>query len=49
MSIIYSFVARSNKIILADYTEYSGNFQQISLIILGKVKKNKKCSIDYNR
>ncbi len=48
MSIIYSLVSRSSKIILSDYTEYSGNFQQISQIILNKIKKEKKCSIDYN-
>ena len=48
MSIIYTFIARDKKIILSDYTEYSGNFQQISLIILNKVNKNKKCSLEYN-
>jgi hypothetical protein len=48
MSIIYTLVARNTKIILTDYTEYSGNFQQISLIILNKVHKNKKCSLEYN-
>jgi hypothetical protein len=48
MSIIYTLVARGNKIILTDYTEWSGNFQQISLIILNKIKKDKKCSIDYD-
>jgi hypothetical protein len=46
--IIYSLIARSSKIILCDYTDYSGNFQQISLLLLGKVKKNNKCEIIYD-
>ena len=48
VSIIYTLIARGNKIVLADFTEYSGNFQQISLIMLGKIKKNSKCEIQYN-
>lgn len=48
MSIVYTLIARSNNIVLTDYTEYSGNFQQISVVILNKIKKDKKCSIDYN-
>ena len=48
MSFIYSIVARSKKIILTEYTEYTGNFPQISLLILNKIKSNKKCSISYN-
>jgi hypothetical protein len=48
MSLIYTLIARPNKIILTDFTEFSGNFQQISLVILNKLKKNKKCSIEYD-
>ena len=48
VSIIYTLIARGSKIVLADFTEYSGNFQQISLIMLGKIKKNSKCEIQYN-
>jgi hypothetical protein len=48
MSLIYTLIARGSKIILTDYTEFSGNFQQISLVILNKIKKDKKCSIDYD-
>ncbi len=48
MSLIYTLIARPNKIILTDYTEFSGNFQQISLVILNKLRKNKKCSIEYD-
>ena len=46
--IIYVFVARGNKIILSDYTIYNGNFQQISVSLLDKIKKNKKGKIIYD-
>ena len=46
--IIYSLIARTSKIILCDYTDYSGNFQQISLLLLEKLKKNNKCEITYD-
>ena len=39
MEIIYTLISRSSKIILCDYTEYSGNFQQIPSLFLPKVKK----------
>ena len=48
MSFIYSIIARSKKIILTEYTEYTGNFPQISLTILNKAKSNKKCSVSYH-
>ena len=47
LQIIYSVVARNRKIILTDYTEYSGNFQQATLKILSKVEKNTKREIEY--
>ena len=49
MSIVYTIIARSNKIVLTDYTEFSGNFQQISVFLLNKIKKNTRCTIEYNR
>ena len=48
LQIIYSVVARNRKIILTDYTEYNGNFQQATLKILSKVEKNTKSEIDYS-
>ena len=48
VEIIYSLISRASKIILCDYTDYSVNFQQISLLLLGKVKKNNKCEIVYD-
>ncbi len=49
MSIVYTLIARASKIVLTDYTDWSGNFQQISMVILGKIKKNTKCIIEYNK
>ena len=48
VEIIYSLIGRSSQIILCDYTDYSGNFQQISLLLLEKIKKNNKCEIIYD-
>ena len=48
IKIIYTLIARASKIVLCDYTEFSGNFQQISLVLLGKIKKNSKCEVEYN-
>lgn len=47
-NIVYTLIARNTKIVLCDYTEFSGNFQQISLVILSNVKPNSKCELDYN-
>ena len=47
LSIVYAVIARSRKIILTDYTEYSGNFQQATLKILSKIQKDSLCEIDY--
>ena len=47
-SIVYTLIARSCKTVLCDYTEFTGNFQQISLLILNRIKKDSKCEIDYN-
>lgn len=48
MSIIYCLVARNSNIVLSEYTEHQGNFQQISRIILRKLSKETKLTIDYN-
>ena len=49
VKIIYTLIARASKIVLCDFTEFSGNFQQISLVLLGKIKKNSKCEVEYNQ
>ena len=48
VKIIYTLIARSSKIVLCDFTEFSGNFQQISLVLLSKINKNTKCEVEYN-
>jgi hypothetical protein len=48
IEIIYILIARNSKIVLCDFTEFSGNFQQISLVLLSKIKKNTKCEVEYN-
>ncbi len=45
MSFIYTLVARSADIVLVEYTDYSGNFQQISRSILNKIKPETKGKI----
>jgi vesicle-associated membrane protein 7 len=47
MSIIYTLITKNQDVILADYTDNSGNFQQASLLILKKIKQDKKCTIEY--
>ena len=39
MSFICSLIANRNKVVLAEHSEYSGNFSQISRIILAKILK----------
>ena len=39
MSIIYALVAKNDDQVLCEYTEYKGNFEQISRTILRKKKK----------
>ncbi len=48
-SIIYTLIARGGKIILTDYTEYSGNFQQISAILIQKLDDNYNARIKYQK
>jgi hypothetical protein len=49
MSIIYALIARSSEVVLCEHTEYAGNFQQISRILLRKIKKGTKYSIEYDK
>lgn len=38
MSIYYVLVAKRNDMILVDYTEYSGNFQQITIDLMKQIQ-----------
>jgi hypothetical protein len=49
MSFIYSLIANKNKVILAEHSEYNGNFSQISRMILAKIEKEGKVIINYDR
>ena len=42
MSIYYVLVSKRNDMILADYTEYSGNFQQITIDLMKHIEENSK-------
>ena len=42
MSFIYSLIANEKKVVLAEYSEYSGNFSQIVRSILTKIVKGEK-------
>ena len=51
MSIFYALISKNFNIILSEYTEYTGNFQQISRVLLYKLKDkyNKIGVIRYNK
>ena len=49
MSLIYSLIANRNKVVLAEHSEYNGNFSQISRMILGKIEKEGKVIINYDK
>lgn len=49
MSILYALIAKEPDVVLCEYTDYSGNFQQITRIILRKIKKESKYTIDYDK
>ena len=49
MSFIYSLIANDRKIILADNTEYNGNFSQIVRLLLDKIEKEGKVTMDYDK
>lgn len=40
MSIFYALIAKNYDLILSEYTEYTGNFQQITRMLLYKIKIN---------
>ena len=48
MSIIYALIAKNEDQVLCEFTEYKGNFEQISRAILRKIKKNSNGSLVYD-
>ena len=49
MSIIFSLISRNSDVVLCEHTDFAGNFQQISRMLLRKIKKNSKFSIEYDK
>jgi hypothetical protein len=45
---MHCLVARNTEIVLAEYTEHDGNFQQISRLLLRKLRNEKKLTIEYD-
>lgn len=47
MTIIYALIARGSNTILAEYTDSSGNFPQITLTLLSKFPMDKDSKMSY--
>ena len=48
MSILYALIAKNLDIVLCEYSEYNGNFQQITRMLLRKVQQNRRFTIEYD-
>ena len=48
MSIVYTLISKSFDKVLCEYTEYHGNFEQISRSLLKNVKLNHKATFSYD-
>ena len=48
MSILYALIAKNLDVVLCEYSEYNGNFQQITRTLLRKVQPNRKFTIEYD-
>ena len=48
MSIIYALIAKEKTKILAEFTDYGGNFEQLTIKLLEKVTENHKASFSYH-
>ena len=48
MSILYSLIAKNLDTVLCEYSEYNGNFQQITRLLLRKVQPNRRFTIEYD-
>ncbi len=48
MSIIYSLIAKDKDVILCDYSDYTGNFEQITLKLLKKTQPESIATFSYN-
>ena len=48
MMIIYTCIAKNQKSVLCEYSEFNGNFQQVSTRILDKVDSDESFSMEYD-
>jgi hypothetical protein len=48
MSLIYTLISRENDKVLCEYSEYHGNFEQISRGLLKKVQKDHRATFSYD-
>lgn len=42
MTIFYALLAKKKNIVLAEYTEYSGNFQQYTMQLMSRIENDTK-------
>ncbi len=47
MSVVYSLICKGNDKVLCEFTEYQGNFEQVSRNLLKKVQKDKRATFVY--
>jgi vesicle-associated membrane protein 7 len=47
MSVVYTLICKGNDKVLCEFTEYQGNFEQISRSLLKKVQKDKRATFSY--
>jgi len=48
MMIIYSCIAKNQKSVLCEYTEFNGNFQQVSTRVLDKFESDENYCLEYD-
>lgn len=46
MSIVYTLISKGDRV-LAEYTDYQGNFEQVSRNLLKKTEKDKRATFSY--
>lgn len=47
MSIVYTLICKGSDKVLCEFTEFQGNFEQISRNLLKKVQKEKRATFSY--
>lgn len=47
MSIVYTLICKGTDKVLCEYTEYQGNFEQVSRSLLKKVQTDSRATFSY--